>query len=95
MPRGFVARLRVRQHDVPHLAVALEHAKRALEKRVVECGVDNIWRIVAEHLGHILGDALHSPDDYLQHLSGINSNKVHDLLAAYASLPSVGRRAAS
>ena len=46
----------ISQHYIPHLIVALEKIDCALEESLGESRIDNIGRIVAQHLGHILID---------------------------------------
>ena len=52
----FVAGFGIGQHDIPHLVILLEHADRTLEKRLCERRIDDIGRVVAQHLSHVIVD---------------------------------------
>ena len=54
MPRRFISRFSVSKDYVLHLVVALEHADSALKERIAERCIDDIGRIVPQHLGHVL-----------------------------------------
>ena len=54
MPDRLVAGRGVGEDDVLHLVVALKHADCAFEEGLAEGGEDNVGRVVAQHLDHVL-----------------------------------------
>ena len=54
MPDGLVTGRGVGEDDVLHLGVTLKHADSAFEEGLAEGGEDNVRRVVAQHLDHVL-----------------------------------------
>jgi hypothetical protein len=56
LARGLLPRGRIGEHDIAHLVVALNHPDGVLEKGIAEGGINDIWRIVAQHFSHVIGE---------------------------------------
>ena len=59
---SLVPRLGIGQHNITHFVVALKHADGTLKKGLGEGGINNVRRVVAQHVSKVIAK------DFLIHL---------------------------